>query len=95
MTFNSNGESANNDVEEKAVFESPELKIVGSENKIKPRKTTSFEINTQLDNGVPIAFTLEVEYDGNARELSIDDLLEDSSFIYKLTVRDSKVATDN
>lgn len=94
MTFNSNGESANNDVDKKAIFETPDVELFDSENEIKPTKTACLEVNTQLDNGVPIAFTLEVEYDGDAREFSINDLLEDSSFIDELTVTNSRIATD-
>ncbi|MDY6900498.1 MAG: hypothetical protein SWZ49_20845 [Cyanobacteriota bacterium] len=76
-------------------FEAPDVELVEWEpDNIKLTKTASFEVTTQLDNGVSIAFTLEVEYDGNASEFSIDDLLEDSSFIDELTVKDSIIATD-
>ncbi|MCJ8283429.1 MAG: hypothetical protein MJK14_27500 [Rivularia sp. ALOHA_DT_140] len=75
-------------------FKTPDVELVDSENEIKLTKTNSFEVNTQLDNGVSIAFTLEVEYDGDDCEFSIDDLLEDSSFIDELTVTDSEIPTD-
>ncbi|MBV6626036.1 MAG: hypothetical protein KI793_24405 [Rivularia sp. (in: Bacteria)] len=62
-------------------------------NEIKLLKTASFEVTTQLDNGVFITFTLEVKYD-NAYEFSAEDLLENSSFIDELTAIDATIAAE-
>ncbi|AFY56035.1 hypothetical protein Riv7116_3584 [Rivularia sp. PCC 7116] len=70
-------------------FEAPDAERVNNElDEIKLSNTASFEVTTQLDNGVFITFSLEVEYD-NAPGFSVDDLLSDSSFIDELVFMDS------
>ncbi|MEO1433045.1 MAG: hypothetical protein AAFV71_29065 [Cyanobacteria bacterium J06633_8] len=81
-----------------ASFDVSDAQLLDSEaDETELTKTSSFEVTTQLDNETFITFTLEVEYeleDDNSSEFSIDNLLEDSSFIDELTVTDSKIATD-
>ena len=82
-----------------ASFDVPSVELVDWEpDETELTKTASFEVTTQLDNETFITFTLEVEYElednDNGSKFSVDDLLEDSSFIDGLTVTDSKIATD-